>query len=56
MVEMSRSSVAKQRDTAFMHVPLLQEEEELQLGVDVTIELVQSLVASWRAQRAGGEA
>jgi pyroglutamyl-peptidase len=40
------------RDTAFMHVPLLKSEKEIALGVNVTIALVQSLVESWRAQKA----
>jgi pyroglutamyl-peptidase len=53
MVEMSRETPAGRRDTAFMHVPMLTGEEELQMGVDITVELVQSLVDTWRAQRAG---
>lgn len=52
MVEMSRSSAGKRRDTAFMHVPNLQTQEEIDMGVEITIELVQSLVESWREQRA----
>ena len=35
-----------------MHVPLLEGEAEIQMGVDITVELVQSLVETWRAQRA----
>ncbi|KAK3215492.1 hypothetical protein GRF29_8g166912 [Pseudopithomyces chartarum] len=52
MVEMSRETVGHRRDTAFMHVPLLVSEEELQMGVDITVELIQSLVGTWRDQRA----
>ncbi|KAF1979034.1 peptidase C15, pyroglutamyl peptidase I-like protein [Bimuria novae-zelandiae CBS 107.79] len=52
MVEMGKER--GQRDTAFMHVPLLLGEEEVQFGVEVTVELIQSLVSSWRAERAGG--
>lgn len=51
MVQMSRTSEAKKRDTAFMHVPMLESEEELEMGVDIAVELVQSLVQTWRAQR-----
>ncbi|OAG02304.1 peptidase C15, pyroglutamyl peptidase I-like protein [Paraphaeosphaeria sporulosa] len=52
MVEMSRETVGGRRDTAFMHVPMLRSEAELQMGVNITVELVQSLVDTWRAQRA----
>lgn len=52
LVEMSRGTEGGRRDTAFMHVPMLTEEAELQMGVDITLELVQSLVETWRAQRA----
>jgi pyroglutamyl-peptidase len=31
---------------------LLAGEEELQMGVNITVELVQSLVETWRADRA----
>ncbi|KAF2678872.1 peptidase C15, pyroglutamyl peptidase I-like protein [Lentithecium fluviatile CBS 122367] len=50
MVEMSRNGKAQRRDVSFMHVPMLESEEELSVGVDVTIELVQALVRSWREQ------
>lgn len=50
MVEMSRNGKAKRRDVSFMHVPLLTTEEELGVGVEVTVELIQALVGSWRAQ------
>ncbi|KAF1954987.1 peptidase C15, pyroglutamyl peptidase I-like protein [Byssothecium circinans] len=51
---MGADGVAKKRDVAFMHVPMLKTEEELNFGRDVTVELVQSLVGSWRAQRKTG--
>jgi len=50
MVEMSRNGKARRRDVSFMHVPMLTSEEELDVGVEVTIELVQALVGSWREQ------
>jgi pyroglutamyl-peptidase len=50
MVESSRNGKAKRRDVSFMHVPMLQSEEELSVGVEVTVELVQALVGSWREQ------
>ncbi|KAJ4299968.1 hypothetical protein N0V90_005216 [Kalmusia sp. IMI 367209] len=56
MVEMSRETVGQRRDTAFMHVPMLSSEEELDMGVAITTELVQSLVETWRAQREGEDA
>lgn len=52
MVQMSKVSKDKKRDVAFMHVPLLEGEEELELGVEVASALIQALVATWRAQRA----
>ncbi|KAF2439883.1 peptidase C15, pyroglutamyl peptidase I-like protein [Karstenula rhodostoma CBS 690.94] len=55
MVEMSRETQGGRRDTAFMHVPMLTEDAEFQMGVDITVELVQSLVDTWRAQRAAEE-
>ncbi len=39
------------RDVAFMHVPNLQGDDEIATGVDVTIELINSLVESWREGR-----
>jgi pyroglutamyl-peptidase len=50
MVEMSKHGKAKKRDVSFMHVPLLLSKEELDVGVQVTIELVQALVGTWRKQ------
>lgn len=50
LVEMWRNGKAKRRDVSFMHVPMLESEEELSVGVEVTVELVQALVASWREQ------
>lgn len=60
LVEKGRMTAAESRpsarvgkkDTVFMHVPLLQSEEEIGVGVNVTIELVHALVESWRAQKA----
>ncbi|CAI6337843.1 unnamed protein product [Periconia digitata] len=57
MVQKSRMTAAEgsanarvgKRDTVFMHVPLLISDEEIGVGVDVTTELVQSLVENWRA-------
>jgi len=51
LVEMGKNGKNKKRDVSFMHVPYLRSEEELQIGVDVAKELVQSLVKTWRAQR-----
>lgn len=51
MVEMGKNGKNKKRDVAFMHVPMLDTEELLNVGVDVTVELLQSLVQTWRAQR-----
>jgi pyroglutamyl-peptidase len=50
MVEMSRNGKAKRRDVSFMHVPLLLSEDELNVGVKVTVDLIQALVGSWREQ------
>jgi pyroglutamyl-peptidase len=50
MVEMSRNGKAKRRDVSFMHVPLLLSEDELSVGVKVTVDLIQALVGSWREQ------
>ncbi|KAF2644568.1 peptidase C15, pyroglutamyl peptidase I-like protein [Massarina eburnea CBS 473.64] len=55
MVQKSRTeTVSKRKDVAFMHVPMLKTDEELDFGRDVTIELVQALVKSWKSQRAMG--
>jgi hypothetical protein len=35
---------------------MLVSEEELQMGVDITVELIQSLVGTWRDQRAAERA
>jgi pyrrolidone-carboxylate peptidase len=51
MAEMGKNGKNKLRDVAFMHVPSLPTEEHLAVGVDVAIELVQSLVQTWRSQR-----
>lgn len=51
MAEMKKNGKNKRRDTAFMHVPSLDTEESLAVGVDVTVELIQSLVKAWREQR-----
>jgi hypothetical protein len=50
MVEMSRNGKAKRRDVSFMHVPLLLSNEELSVGVEVTMDLIQALVGNWREQ------
>jgi pyrrolidone-carboxylate peptidase len=51
MAEMSKNGKNKRRDVAFMHVPDLETEEALGVGVDVTVKLIQSLVKTWREQR-----
>lgn len=51
LVEAGRNGKRKLRDVAFMHVPSLNNEEQLNVGVEVTIELVQALVQTFRAQR-----
>ncbi|KAF2176550.1 peptidase C15, pyroglutamyl peptidase I-like protein [Zopfia rhizophila CBS 207.26] len=51
LVEMKENGKSGKRDVAFMHVPMLEGEQQLGVGVDVTVELVQSLVESWRAQQ-----
>lgn len=51
--EASPQARVGKRDTVFMHVPLLLTEEEIGVGVNVTTELVQSLVETWRVQKAG---
>jgi pyrrolidone-carboxylate peptidase len=52
MVESSRNGKNQARDVAFMHVPMLDTDEEIELGVNVTIELIQSLVQTWREDQA----
>jgi pyrrolidone-carboxylate peptidase len=51
LVEMGRNGKNKKRDVAFMHVPSLDTEDQLKMGVEVTLALVQSLVETWRGQR-----
>lgn len=52
LVEMKKHGKNKKRDVAFMHVPSLNTEEELQMGVDVAVELVKAMVQTWREQKA----
>jgi pyrrolidone-carboxylate peptidase len=52
MAEMSRNGKNQKRDVAFMHVPDLPTDEAVGVGVDVTVELIQSLVKTWREQGA----
>lgn len=40
------------RDLTFMHVPYLKTEEQISAGVDITIELLNSMVESWRLGQA----
>lgn len=53
MVEMGKHRGSEGLDVAFMHVPSLDTDEQVQAGVDVTIALVQSLVETWRAKKGG---
>ncbi|RYP71367.1 hypothetical protein DL771_004855 [Monosporascus sp. 5C6A] len=39
------------RDVVFMHVPYLETEDQYATGVEVTIELINSLVESWRERQ-----
>ncbi|RYP23165.1 hypothetical protein DL765_001250 [Monosporascus sp. GIB2] len=45
LVEKSKTGA---RDVVFMHVPYLETEDQYAMGVEVTIELITSLVESWR--------
>ncbi|KAF2469054.1 peptidase C15, pyroglutamyl peptidase I-like protein [Lindgomyces ingoldianus] len=45
MVEMGK---AGKRNVAFMHVPMLEDEEEITTGVEVTVALVKAIVESWK--------
>ncbi|KAF2110877.1 hypothetical protein BDV96DRAFT_583090 [Lophiotrema nucula] len=50
MVEMGKTADGKERNAAFMHVPMLTTEEDLQTGVEVTVGLIEALVKTWREQ------
>ena len=50
MVEMFRASDGRERNAAFMHVPMLNTETDLQTGVEVTVGLIEALVKTWREQ------
>lgn len=51
LVEMAKHKGPAGRDVAFLHVPSLDSDEQIQAGVDVTVALVQSLVEAWRAKK-----
>ncbi|PSN64981.1 peptidase C15, pyroglutamyl peptidase I-like protein [Corynespora cassiicola Philippines] len=51
LAEAETAGKSGDRDVAFMHVPMLRGEEEISLGVDVTVELIHSLVETWREGR-----
>ena len=55
LVEIARYKGETSRDVAFMHVPSLTSDEQIQTGVDVTVALVHSLVDTWRAKKALGK-
>jgi pyroglutamyl-peptidase len=48
MVEMSKSGKDKKRNVAFLHVPDMNTTEEVAMGVEIVIDLVQALVQTWR--------
>ncbi|RYP09081.1 hypothetical protein DL764_001502 [Monosporascus ibericus] len=48
LVEKSKTGL---RDVVFMHVPYLDTEDQCAMGVEVTIELINSLVESWRERQ-----
>ncbi|KAF2018003.1 peptidase C15, pyroglutamyl peptidase I-like protein [Aaosphaeria arxii CBS 175.79] len=44
MAEMGKRNTGEQRNVAFLHVPSLDTEEQIKVGVDVTVALIQALV------------
>lgn len=51
LVESKKNGKSGMRDVSFMHVPSLDTEEDLQMGVEVAVGLIQALVDTWRKQR-----
>jgi pyroglutamyl-peptidase len=48
MVEMSKNGKDKKRNVAFLHVPDMNTTEEVEMGVEIAVDLVQALVQTWR--------